>query len=68
MDTVRDYNPLTGEGTGFSFHKYDAMAFYTTVVRAVEVYRHPEICAVAGALYATGFFVAGVGARIRGTV
>jgi starch synthase len=39
---VRDYDPATGEGTGFAFAKYDAMALYTTLVRAVETYRHPE--------------------------
>lgn len=42
-DTVRDYDPLTGAGTGFAFHRYDAMALYTTMVRAVETYRHPDI-------------------------
>jgi len=42
-DTVRDYDPLTDVGTGFAFHRYDAMALYTTMVRAVETYRHPDI-------------------------
>jgi starch synthase len=42
-DTVSDYNPINGEGTGFVFEAYDPMALYTTLVRAVETYRHPEI-------------------------
>ncbi len=42
-DTVRDYDPATGEGTGFVFKPYDAMALYTTLVRAVETYRYPDI-------------------------
>jgi starch synthase len=42
-DTVCDYNPETGEGTGFAFADYDAMALYTTLVRATETYRHPAI-------------------------
>jgi starch synthase len=42
-DTVRDYSPETGEGTGFTFTAYDAMALYTTLVRAVETYRHQDI-------------------------
>jgi starch synthase len=42
-DTVHDYNPLTGEGTGFVFKPYEAMALYTALVRAVETYRHQDI-------------------------
>jgi starch synthase len=42
-DTVHDYDPETGAGTGFVFERYDPMALYTTLVRAVETYRHREI-------------------------
>ncbi len=42
-DTVIDYNPLDGQGTGFVFESYDAMALYTSLVRAVETYRHSSI-------------------------
>jgi starch synthase len=42
-DTVRDYDPATGEGTGFVFSVYNAMALYTALVRAVETYRHQDI-------------------------
>jgi starch synthase len=42
-DTVRDYDPATGEGTGFVFRPYETMALYTALVRAVETYRHRDI-------------------------
>jgi starch synthase len=42
-DTVRDYDPATGEGTGFVFKPYETMALYTALVRAVETYRHRDI-------------------------
>jgi starch synthase len=42
-DTVHDYDPATGEGTGFVFVNYDPMALYTALVRAVETYRHQNI-------------------------
>jgi starch synthase len=42
-DTVRDYDPTSGAGNGFSFERYDAMALFATLVRAAEVYRRQEI-------------------------
>ena len=42
-DTVKDYNPRSDEGNGFAFEPYDAMALYTTLVRAVETYKYPEV-------------------------
>ena len=42
-DTVRDYDPATGDGTGFVFEAYDPMALYTALVRAVDAYRHQNI-------------------------
>ena len=42
-DTVVDYSPTSGTGTGFVFEAYDAMALYTALVRAVEIYRHRDI-------------------------
>jgi starch synthase len=42
-DTVGDYDPATGEGTGFVFESYHSMALYTALVRAVETYRHRDI-------------------------
>ncbi len=41
-DTVRDYNPVTGEGTGFVFERYDRWALFGAIVRALERYRNPE--------------------------
>lgn len=43
VDTVHDYRPETGEGNGFSFAQYDAMALYAALARALETYRHREI-------------------------
>ncbi len=42
-DSVRDFSPETGEGDGFSFKDYDAMALFAAVVRATETYRHREV-------------------------
>jgi starch synthase len=42
-DTVRDYDPASGEGNGFSFGHYDATALFATLGRAAETYRHREI-------------------------
>jgi starch synthase len=42
-DTVNNYDPMSGDGTGFVFEAYDAMALYTSLVRAVETYRHRDI-------------------------
>jgi starch synthase len=39
-DTIRDFDPTTDRGFGFSFEHYDAWQLYGTVVRAVETYRH----------------------------
>jgi starch synthase len=39
-DTVKDFNPTTGEGNGFSFLPYEPMTLYTALVRAVENHRH----------------------------
>ena len=42
-DTVKDYDPRTGEGNGFSFEAYDPMALYTALVRATETYKHRDV-------------------------
>lgn len=42
-DTVVDYDPATGTGTGFVFYEYKADAFYHAIQRALSVYREqPE--------------------------
>jgi starch synthase len=38
-DTVADYNPKTGQGTGFLFEEYSAPALIACLRRALEVYR-----------------------------
>lgn len=42
-DTVQDYEPATGDGNGFSFRSYDSMALYTSLIRAIENYRYPQL-------------------------
>ena len=39
-DTVRNFDPTTGEGNGFSFRPYDSMALYAAIIRALENYRY----------------------------
>jgi starch synthase len=41
-DTVRDYDPTTGAGNGFSFERYDATALFATLVRVIRAYRQKE--------------------------
>jgi starch synthase len=41
-DTVSNYNPQTGQGSGFTFKQDDEFAFYGALIRAVEDYKHEE--------------------------
>jgi starch synthase len=41
-DTVRNFNPRTGEGTGFSFDEYSAQTLLDTLRSALGVYRDRE--------------------------
>ena len=43
VDTVRNYNPRTGDGTGFSFDDYSAQALLDTLRWALEIYRDRAI-------------------------
>ena len=43
VDTVRDFDPATGQGFGFVFKEYDPWSLFAAVVRAVETYRHGEV-------------------------
>jgi starch synthase len=38
-DTIEDYNPKTGKGTGFKFQSYSSRDFLQTVRKALAVYR-----------------------------
>jgi starch synthase len=42
-DTVQDYDPRTGQGTGFVFKPYDRWALFASIVRAIETFKHREI-------------------------
>src|SRR5581483_2152151 len=44
-DTIRDYDPVTSNGTGFTFEAYDPWHFFAAVVRAWETYRHHSLWA-----------------------
>jgi glycogen synthase len=42
-DTVQDYDPHTGQGTGFVFRSYDRWALFAAVVRAIEIFKHHDL-------------------------
>jgi len=42
QDTVQEYNPNDGTGTGFKFGPYEAGAFLEKIRRALYFYRRPE--------------------------
>lgn len=41
-DSVKDFDPQTGTGNGFSFKHYSPMSFLTAVVRALETYKNAD--------------------------
>ena len=42
-DTVRDADPVTGQGNGFVFEPYDRWMLFAAIVRAVETFKHPTV-------------------------
>lgn len=40
VDTIRDYNPLTGKGNGFVFKSYDSRDFLVAITRAVVNFKY----------------------------
>jgi starch synthase len=42
-DTVQDYDPRTGQGTGFVFKQYDRWALFAALVRAIETFKHRDV-------------------------
>jgi starch synthase len=42
-DTVKNYNPSTGLGTGFSFAQFDEWAFFESIIRALETRKYKQI-------------------------
>lgn len=43
VDTITDFNPRTGVGTGFVFDSYDPEEFLVALVRAIETYKYPKV-------------------------
>lgn len=43
VDTVEDFDPVTREGTGFLFHRYDAGEMVGAIRRALTTYRQPHL-------------------------
>jgi starch synthase len=42
-DTVQNFNPTTGKGTGFSFDQFREFGLYRTIVRAMETYKYKDV-------------------------
>jgi starch synthase len=43
VDTVRDYDPRTGTGTGFMFEEYSPQALLATLRSALAVFAHEDV-------------------------
>ena len=43
VDTVQNYNPITGKGTGFKFWNYDANGFLNTIRWAMDIYKDKKV-------------------------
>ena len=39
-DTVTDFDPRNNQGSGFVFEKFDSMALFGAIIRAIENYKH----------------------------
>lgn len=42
-DTVKDFDPRTNTGNGFTFEEYDSTLLFGAIVRALETYKYPHI-------------------------
>ncbi|MFA6194879.1 MAG: glycogen/starch synthase [Patescibacteria group bacterium] len=42
-DTVENFNPATGKGTGFTFKAEDETLFYTAIISALENFKHKSV-------------------------
>ena len=43
LDTVRNFDPVTGEGTGFTFDQYSSQALINTLRWALDIYRERDV-------------------------
>ena len=41
-DTVTNFNPGTGKGTGFVFNQFDELSLFEAIIRALENYKHKD--------------------------
>lgn len=41
-DTVKEYDPKTGQGNGFTFHEFNSMGLFNGIKRALELYQNRE--------------------------
>lgn len=41
-DTIQDFNPRTGEGTGFVFYTYTGVDLLMALTRAIETFQYPK--------------------------
>jgi starch synthase len=42
-DSVAEFDPKTGEGTGFTFAEYDAGKFFAAIKKAINAYNNREL-------------------------
>jgi len=42
-DTVNNFNPTTGRGTGFAFEYFDEFFLYRAVIRALETFKYKKV-------------------------
>lgn len=43
QDTVKNFNPVTGSGTGFSFLQFDEWALFEAIIRALETRKYTQV-------------------------
>lgn len=41
-DTVKNYSPITKQGTGFSFERFNSLSLYGAIIRALENYKYKD--------------------------
>lgn len=42
-DTVQNFSPLTGKGTGFVFEQFDNYPLFGAIIRALEAYKYKDV-------------------------